>query len=175
MSEESITGVKTAEAEEKSLEKESAENVGFWMRFLAYLIDSLVLGIILGPILAIAFPSRNDALLQAIERNPEQFPASEFFSSVFGPSFWTQIGLTWIYFVLMTALVGATIGKLALSIKVVDKNSGKNLSIGQAILRETIGKFLSSIVLNLGYIWVAFDGKKQGWHDKIAGSYVVKK
>ena len=52
--------------------------------------------------------------------------------------------------------------------------SGNNISIGKAILREVIGKWISGSVFDLGYIWVAFDEKRQGWHDKIAGTYVIK-
>ena len=45
---------------------------------------------------------------------------------------------------------------------------------GTAFLREVIGKFISSILLCIGYLMVAFDGQKQGLHDKIAGTYVIK-
>ena len=41
-------------------------------------------------------------------------------------------------------------------------------------MREVVGKFISGLVLNLGYLWVIWDGQKQGWHDKIADTYVVR-
>jgi uncharacterized RDD family membrane protein YckC len=58
-------------------------------------------------------------------------------------------------------------------IKVVSVNGG-NLTYGQAILREVLGKWLSGLFLNLGYLWTVFDSKKQSWHDKIAGSVVIR-
>ena len=76
------------------------------------------------------------------------------------------------YFIYFTAK-GATLGKKVMGLKVIDE-SGNNISIGKAILREVIGKWISGAVFNLGYIWVAFDEKKQGWHDKIANTYVIK-
>lgn len=45
--------------------------------------------------------------------------------------------------------------------------------MGKAILRETVGKILSGMFFSLGYIWAAFDNRKQAWHDKIAGTCVI--
>lgn len=69
---------------------------------------------------------------------------------------------------------GATPGKMALGLVVVNTEHGK-ISLTKALLRETVGKFVSSFVLLLGYFWVIWDEKKQGWHDKIAGTLVVEK
>ncbi len=69
---------------------------------------------------------------------------------------------------------GATLGKKWLGIKVVNTQY-ESVSFGQAFLRETIGKFLSSIVFSLGYLWALWDKDKQAWHDKIAKTYVVTK
>ena len=66
-----------------------------------------------------------------------------------------------------------TPGKRLLRLKVLDEKSGENLTVGQAILRY-IGYFPSTLVFFLGFIWIAFDSKKQGWHDKIAKSVVVR-
>lgn len=79
-----------------------------------------------------------------------------------------------IYYVVMTYYYGATLGKKALGIKVVDASGGNKLSFGQVILRELVGKFVSAIVILLGFIWILFDAKKQGWHDKIANTVVIK-
>ena len=68
---------------------------------------------------------------------------------------------------------GQTLGKMALGIKVIKRN-GQALGLGQAALREVVGKFVSFIALCLGFLWVAWDPKKQGWHDKIAGTEVIK-
>ena len=68
---------------------------------------------------------------------------------------------------------GQSPGKMAIGIKIV-KTDGTSIGIGTTLLREIIGKIVSSIILLLGYIWILFDGKRQGWHDKIASTYVVK-
>jgi uncharacterized RDD family membrane protein YckC len=67
---------------------------------------------------------------------------------------------------------GQTIGKMTLGIKVVGED-GNPLSGGKAVLRY-LGYILNAIVLSLGFLWIAFDRKRQGWHDKIARSYVVE-
>ena len=77
-----------------------------------------------------------------------------------------------VYFWLVSTR-GQSPGKLALGIKIV-KADGGSLGLGGALLREIIGKFISSLIIYLGYIWILFDDKRQGWHDKIASTYVVK-
>ena len=79
----------------------------------------------------------------------------------------------WVYGVLFIGLKGQTPGKMALRIKVVDAQ-GKVPGIGRAILREIIGKFVSAIVILLGYLWVGWDPRKRGWHDHIGGTYAVR-
>ena len=62
---------------------------------------------------------------------------------------------------------------MAIGIKIV-KTDGSSVGFGGAFIREIIGKLVSTLIFFLGYIWILFDGKRQGWHDKIAGTYVVK-
>lgn len=64
-------------------------------------------------------------------------------------------------------------GKKALGIKVVRENGGK-VNFHDAVIREILGKFLSGIIFGLGFIWILFDAKKQGWHDKIAKTVVIR-
>ncbi|HUW21228.1 MAG TPA: RDD family protein [Candidatus Bathyarchaeia archaeon] len=119
---------------------------GFWIRLLAILIDALVI-----------------ATGQRMCRLILQPPWREVFSSV----------LSLAYTPVMLYYYQATLGKLALDLKVVSVD-GKKLGIFQVLLREWIGKFISAIVLGLGFLWVAFDKDKRGWHDKLAGTKVVK-
>ena len=80
------------------------------------------------------------------------------------------------YFVVNLWLVsirGQSLGKMAIGIKIV-KTDGSSVGFEGALIREIIGKLVSSLIFFLGYIWILFDGKRQGWHDKIAGTYVVK-
>jgi uncharacterized RDD family membrane protein YckC len=67
----------------------------------------------------------------------------------------------------------ATTGKMLIGARVVYAGTGQPLSVGQCVLRN-LGYFVSMVVVLLGYIWVAFDERRQGWHDKIAGSVVVR-
>jgi uncharacterized RDD family membrane protein YckC len=81
--------------------------------------------------------------------------------------------LTVAYYVFFTGYCGQTPGKMALRIKVIRTN-GMEIGYGKAALREVLGKFVSGILLGIGYLMVAFDLQKQGLHDKIADTYVIK-
>ena len=79
------------------------------------------------------------------------------------------------YYVFLIGYKGQTIGKMALGIKVVNLNNTQtHPDYVHAFLREIVGKLISAAVLLLGYIWVIFDKNKQAWHDKIAGTVVIK-
>ncbi len=67
----------------------------------------------------------------------------------------------------------ATVGKMALKLRVTDLN-GNRVSFGQALGRN-VGKYLSTVILFIGYLMVAWDEKRQGLHDKLAGTLVIKK
>jgi hypothetical protein len=75
--------------------------------------------------------------------------------------------------VIFWATSGQTPGKMALGIKVIGTD-GAPVGWGKALLRY-VGYIISGLVLALGFIWIAFDSKRQGWHDKIAKTYVVRK
>jgi uncharacterized RDD family membrane protein YckC len=77
------------------------------------------------------------------------------------------------YSVLFTGLVGQTPGKMAVGIKVVLAD-GRVPGVGRAFVREVVGKFLSGLVLCLGYLWMLWDSERQCWHDKLAGTRVVR-
>jgi uncharacterized RDD family membrane protein YckC len=78
------------------------------------------------------------------------------------------------YFVILTGIFGQTPGKFVAGIVVVD-SEGRTPGVAAAIPREMVGKFVATIVFGVGLAWVLFDPKRQGWHDKIAGTYVVRK
>ncbi len=89
-------------------------------------------------------------------------------------SFFVPLGilLFWLYYWLFTGLKGQTLGKMAFGIKVVNA-AGSVPGLGRAALREIPGKIVSSLALCLGFLWVIWDKQKQGWHDKMASTYVV--
>ena len=78
-----------------------------------------------------------------------------------------------VYAVLAIGLYGKTLGKAAFGLRVVNYEN-VNPGIPMAILREVVGKFISSLVLNLGFFWIIWDKNKQGWHDKMAKTYVLQ-
>lgn len=76
------------------------------------------------------------------------------------------------YFTYFHGVGGRTPGKMIMGIKVI-RDTGEEMTPGYAFLRW-VGYLVSQIAFYLGFIWVAFDRRKQGWHDKIAGTLVVK-
>lgn len=78
----------------------------------------------------------------------------------------------WLYFAYMESASGATIGKQAFGLKVTDLE-GNNITFIRATGRY-FGKFVSRLILDIGYVMVAFTEKKQGLHDMMAGCLVVK-
>ena len=67
--------------------------------------------------------------------------------------------------------VRGSLGKIIMQIKVTD-HRGRRLGFGRALARN-LGKFISYLPCWLGFFWVAFDAKKQAWHDKLADTFVV--
>lgn len=122
------------------------EYMGFWIRLAAVLIDSILILILV-------------ALLSRIFGS-----AGIFVAYIFGL----------LYYVLLTTLQGQTLGKMVLGIQVVDTR-GSIPGLGTVLLREVVGKFVSGLLFNLGYIWVAWDREKRAWHDHIAGTFVIRK
>lgn len=131
---------------------------GFWIRFLAYLIDSIILGVI-GRILF-----GTQVTQYGTGENGVSF-------SVNYSGWRTLIPLA--YVLVFWILCSATPGKMVCKLKIVEEN-GQKLSWQKALLR-LVGYMVSAIGLLLGFVWIGFDKKKQGWHDKIAHTYVVKK
>ena len=76
------------------------------------------------------------------------------------------------YFIIPTGIFGRTIGKWVAGISVVDEEGNKP-GVAVAIPREVVGRFVATITFGIGIIWVLFDRNHQGWHDKMAGTYVV--
>jgi uncharacterized RDD family membrane protein YckC len=78
-----------------------------------------------------------------------------------------------LYFWLFTGLKGQTVGKMAAGIRVI-RADGKPPGLGWAFVRETFGKFVSTLGFFFGFIWICFHENNRGWHDEIAGTYVVR-
>lgn len=81
--------------------------------------------------------------------------------------------LSFAYYIIFTGHGGQTPGKMALRIKVI-RTDGSDISYRRAAFREVVAKFISGIILGIGYLMVAFDSQKQGLHDRMADTYVIK-
>lgn len=136
---------------------------GFWVRWAARMIDCVIIVIIMIIVFVPFFLSVG--LLSAI-------PGMGIFAQFFGMFFGLIIG--WSYYIILTHKYQATVGKILVGAQVVAED-GKKLSLEHLILRETIGKFVSGLILCIGYLMAAFTSKKQGLHDYIARSVVVYK
>lgn len=141
------------------METQQLEYAGFWSRTGAALIDGILLLLITMPILISIYG------WEYLEAEDLVMGPADFLISWVLPALATV--LFWLY-------KNATPGKMAIKAQVVDAQTGHNISVGQAMLRY-LGYFLAILPLGLGIFWVAFDSRKQGWHDKIAGTVVVKR
>jgi uncharacterized RDD family membrane protein YckC len=130
------------------------EYAGFWRRFAAYLIDNILVGVVIGILIAILGAIADDA------------------GVVIG--YLIAIVGSFVYFAWFeSSEYQATVGKIALGIQVTDLQ-GNRVSFGKALGRN-VAKILSALILYIGFIMAAFTEKKQGLHDMIAGTLVVKK
>jgi uncharacterized RDD family membrane protein YckC len=145
---------------------------GFWRRLVAYLIDNTIICIIFFVLFLIgvmAFfigaASGEESGWIADLADPTRISAAMIFIWVF------FLLLTIAYFTYFHGATGRTPGKMLLGLQVIGED-GTPIGFGAAFLRA-VGYLVSGVILNLGFIWAAFDKRKQGWHDKIAGTVVI--
>jgi uncharacterized RDD family membrane protein YckC len=135
------------------------EYAGFWVRVGAAIIDTVLLALVILPVL----------------------------TALYGPGYWSgdrpvqgplDVLVSWvapaIAVVVFWIARQATPGKMAIGARIVDAKTGGKPTTRQIILRF-VGYYVAMLPLFLGILWVAFDSRKQGWHDKIAGTVVVRK
>ena len=78
-----------------------------------------------------------------------------------------------LYFIAFTYLTGTTLGKKAMNLRVVSKNPEEKLTLFNVVYRETVGRFLCSLPVNIGYIVAGSDSEKRGFHDLLCDTRVV--
>jgi uncharacterized RDD family membrane protein YckC len=138
---------------------------GFWIRVVAYIVDGILLNIAFGIIGAVIG-------ISLIPADPAKIDPVEFMSQM-GSFQLIAVVVTWLYFGLMESSPrGATVGKMVVGLRVVDEQ-GNRLSFLRATGRF-FAKFISALILMIGYLMVAFTERKRGLHDIIAGTLVVK-
>ncbi len=131
---------------------------GFWVRFLAFVLDAIILGVI-------------SAALTPIVGSQVTITGSTYTINYTANAYSALIGL--VYFVGLWSWRGQTIGMIPFGMQVVGVADGKKIDPLRAILRY-VGFIIAAIPLLLGLVWAAFDARKQGWHDKIAGTVVIR-
>nr|MBA3380287.1 RDD family protein [Actinomycetota bacterium] len=124
----------------------SGPRASFGRRLVAYLIDTILLGIVYVVFAAI-------------------------FDETVGSGLSLLIGIAYFGY-LEGGASGQTLGKKALGIRVIDFSSGGPIGYGRGVVRY-LGRIVSGIVCLLGYLWMLWDKEKQTWHDKFATSVVV--
>lgn len=124
-------------------------------RFVASLVDGLIIGVPIGFVGGFVTSTLGEDIAPLL-------------------NFLLQMGGSVGYFVWYQAKTGQTIGKKMMHIRVVNAMDGQTPSMGTLALREIVGKFVSSAILMIGYLWAFRDPRKQALHDKIANTLVIK-
>lgn len=146
----------------------------FGKRLVAFIIDGLILGVSVGIIMSVFsgvfFSSGGVEMLENMENDP-----TAILTILMGYAGIMVVSLIigWLYFALQESSEKmATVGKRAMGIVVTDLD-GNRISFARATGRF-FGKYLSGMIMYIGYIMAAFTEKKQALHDMIAGSLVMK-
>jgi uncharacterized RDD family membrane protein YckC len=142
---------------------------GFWRRLVAYAIDGVIINIIFAILLMIVLFALLAGAMSGVSgvRLSDMMERLSFLGLVV---FTFYIVLSISYFTYFHGINGRTPGKMLLGLQVLSVD-GNPVSFGIAFLRS-VG-YLVSAIFYIGFIWVAFDHKKQGWHDKIAATVVI--
>ena len=140
------------------MDTSNLEYAGFWIRVWASVVDSILVGIVIFPILTAVY-GRAYWSSESFIQGPVDFLLS-----------WVAPAIAVVLFWIIRQ---ATPGKMAIAARIVDAKTGEKPSSAQLITRYA-GYFLAAIPLFAGLVWVAFDPRKQGWHDKLAGTVVVR-
>jgi uncharacterized RDD family membrane protein YckC len=142
---------------------------GFWIRFVASLIDGIILFVV-GSILQFAILGRQAANPFPDPNHPEAHLAESL--GILGIAFLLSTVVSAVYEAVFVARLGATPGKMALSLKVVRPGGGP-VSLGRAFGRY-FAKVLSTFTLGIGYIIAGFDSEKRAMHDMICDTRVIQ-
>ena len=144
--------------EKHIVNSQDQEYAGFWIRVGASLIDTILILIIVLPIVT------------------TKYGKSYWLSESLVQGFWDLLFsylLPAIAVIIFWVYKSATPGKMVMHLTIVDEKTGGRPSVSQFVIRY-LGYYISMIPLFLGLIWVGIDKRKQGWHDKLAGTVVIR-
>ena len=149
---------------QNSYNKDEVTYAGFWVRLAAYLIDSVIVFVGLLVVRLILLGIMSAAKDTALGGNLLfQYNLKDIALYV----------MEALYFILFTYYTGTTIGKRLMNLKVVRADGEERLSLLNVIYRETVGRFLCSVICGIGYILAGIDGEKRGLHDILADTRVI--
>ncbi|MGG5819832.1 RDD family protein [Falsiroseomonas sp. HW251] len=134
-------------------QQDAVRYAGFWPRLLAQILDLLWLL----PLSALL------SVIGALVNGGEISDLGELMLNLIGA----------LIVLLFWAERQGTPGKLVLGLKIVDAETGGTPTIGRLVLRY-VGYLVSALPLGLGYLWIIWDARRQGWHDKMAGTVVIR-
>jgi uncharacterized RDD family membrane protein YckC len=143
---------------------------GFWIRFLAYLIDAIILQTVGGIIQFMTVGS----FITIPRFEPGENPLESMgpLMALIGTASLISLAIYCAYETFFVARFGATPGKMALGLKVVRPGGGP-VDVGRAFARS-LARMLSGLILGIGYFMIAFDSEKRGLHDMICDTRVIK-
>ncbi len=145
-------------------------HAGFWIRVAACFIDGILLNVV-GFIIGSMAGTPSTPMAPGVESNS----AYRLGQTMAGGSASAVVsGLGVLYYIVMNAVCGATLGKMALGLKIV-KTDGSPIGWGAAIVRYIMETILAVVTCGLMFISVATNQEKRGWHDQIAGTMVIYK
>ena len=132
---------------------------GFFIRTVAYLVDAFLLSLVGGAFPYLVITNTSEQIVNG-QRVTTGAGGSVLVSLIYFLIFWSHLG------------GGRTLGMRLLRLRVI-REDGSELRVVGAFIRW-LGLWLSFVVCFVGVIWVAFDSRHQGWHDKIAKTLVVR-
>jgi len=136
--------------------------VGIGRRLAAMALDAVFVGFL--SMIGAALAGMAGLVLSSLSSSDAEAVSNRFIIA-FG------LTISVMYFIGCWASGGQTLGDYAASIRVVSSD-GSRISWGKATMRF-IGYIVSAIPMSIGFLWIAFDSHRQGWHDKIAHTYVI--
>jgi len=147
--------------------------VGFWARLLAQIVDSILISLIMIPLIRSLY-SQGLFDIGRLMKSPVDFLTTLSLQPPSGPlDLFVSYVLPAVVVVAFWLTRQATPGKMLVSARVVDSTTLGKIGPGQAIGRY-LGYIVCMISLGLGFLWIAIDARKQGWHDKLAGTLVIR-
>ena len=142
------------------------EKVGFFPRLIAFIIDGIIVDVVAVVILGFfgfyLFLTADTGLVSV------PFTPKHGIGVAVAALWWM------VYYLFFWSNTGQTPGKMIIGIEVISADDGGRIGVPKAIVR-LFGYFIDFVVLGLGFLWIIWDRDKQGWHDKFARTYVVKK